>query len=535
MKKHSVKPKQPTPPQGVIAAKSSPGEKAQDSYVMATALVCLLLLSLSLRLVHVDFGLPSFLHVDETGPIIQTQHLLAGHTGRLNYNHPPLLKNLAYVGLKLYLGLRSRSIASDQEVVLALRLFSVLAGLGAVAFLYLLALPFVDRRLALMTAFLYAVLPLTVMTSKYGVPDMLLSFLFILGLWLCLKLYQKPTPMRYAATGLVLVLAFGAKYPGCFLALSALLAHFTASRRDAAAGSSVPFGKSLGGFLLGSLIGLCISFPLLFIELPAIIKGFTNEVQHVMISGHEGIKVSGRNFFFLYHFRYSILPATGPVLFALIPAGLIIMAIRHKTEDLIVLAAAVPYYLTVEWAYLILPSPDRYILPLVGPYLLAAAIFIQYLFDLPQLRLRRHFVPVTLLLLLILSAWPVYRTATALYHMTPDTREIMQQWMEKNLAHPSYVWIERHHPAFYPPQRGVTFSYLSYQPNLATFFFPEQHGSYVLASSFLYERYLDHSNQRPEATFFYKTLFSKAILVREVSGENQYLFHNPTLRLYRIP
>lgn len=525
------------PAKGVPSAKLSQGKKNPYPYVMAAALVCLLLLSLYLRLVHVDFGLPSFLHVDETGPITQTQHLLNGHVGKLNYNHPPLLKNLAYVGLKGYLALKAKPFASDQEVVLALRLFSVLAGVGAVAFLYLLGCHFVDRRLAFVTAFLYAILPLTVMTSKYGVPDMLLSFLYILSLWLSIKLYKQPTPALYGATGLVLMLAFGAKYPGCFLALPAFLAHFMASRREAAAGSPVPVGKSLGFFLLGSLIGLCVSFPLLFIELPKIINGFLNEVQHVMISGHEGIKVSGRNYLFLYHFRFSILPATGLILFALIPAGLFIMALRHKTEDLIVMTAIIPYYLTVEWAYLILPSPARYILPLVALYMLAVAVALQRLLDfLSSNRQHIAMLPIILVLTCILSAWPIYKTTTILHHMIPDTRQAMQKWMEENLPRPNnFVWIERHHPALYPPESADSFSYVSYSPNLSSFVFSEQHGSYILASSFLYERYLDYPDQRPEAALFYKTLFSKGELVHEESGDNEYLFHNPALRLYRIP
>lgn len=534
MKKHSIKKNPPKNSKEATAEKPSLKRESQHPHIMTTALVLLLLLSLYLRLVHVDFGLPFFLHVDETGPIVQTQHLLSGHAELLNYNHPPLLKNLAYVGLKLYLAIQDKAVPSDQEVALALRLFSVLAGVAAVAFLYLLALHFVDRRLAFLTALLYAILPLTVMTSKYGVPDMLLSSLFILSLWLSIKLYERPTLALYGAAGFVLVLAIGAKYPGCFLALSAFIAHFMASRRETAAGSPLPVGKALGVLLLGSLVGLFVSFPFLLVQLPGIINGFTNEVRHVLISGHEGIKVSGRDMFFLYHFRYSILPATGLVLFALIPVGLIIMAIRHKTEDLIVMAAAIPYYLTVEWAFLILPSPDRYILPLVGPYLLAASIAVQRLLAL--IPSRRHLLPATLALTFILSAWPIYKTTTLLYHMVPDTRQVMQQWMEKNLHNPTSVWIERHHPAFYPPQRGVSFSYLAYSLNRSSFAFPEQHGIYILASSFLYERYLDYPNQQPEATFFYKTLFSRGILVHEVSAEgNQYLFHNPTLRLYRLP
>lgn len=533
MENHSAKKDQPISSNEAIKEKPSDRRATRNTHIMTAALVLLLLLSLYLRLLHVDFGLPSFLHVDETGPIGQTQHLLAGHAEMRNYNHPPLLKNLAYVGLKFYLASQAKSAATDQEVALALRLFSVFSGAAAVAFLYLLTLHFVNRRLAFLAAMLYAILPLTVMTSKYGVPDMLLSSLFILSLWLSVKLYERPTPLLYGATGVVLVLAFGAKYPGCFLAFSALLAHCMASRREAAAGSPVPVGQYLGVFLLGSLIGLFISFPLLFVELPTIINGFTNEVQHVLISGHEGIKVSGRNLFFLYHFRYSILPATGPVLFALIPAGLIIMAIRRRTEDLIIMAAAIPYYFTVEWAYLILPSPDRYILPLMGPYLLAAVIALQRLLDL--LPSRRLLITAILCLTVILSAWPIYKTTSILYHMVPDTRLVMQKWMEENLDNPTFVWIERHHPAFYPPQRGVPFSYLSYRPNLVSFVFPEQHGSYILANSFLYERYLNYPDQRPEATFFYKTLFSRGVLVHEVSGKNQYLFHNPSLQLYRIP
>ena len=503
-------------------------------HLLAMMLISIVVISLGLRLLHVDFGLPDFLHVDEIGPIRSTQHMLQGNAEMLNYNHPPLLKNLAFAGLKIYLAFQAKSLASDQEVVLALRLFSVMSGVVTVIFLYLLALHFVDRRLALLAALLFAVLPLTVVTSKYGVPDMLLGSLFLVGLWLSVKLYERPTPILYGATGVVLVLAFGAKYPGCFLALPALLAHVMAHRRSVQAEQSVPAGKAALFFALGAFIGTCISFPLVFYDLPSIIKGFFAEVHHVMVAGHEGIKVSGRDMFFLYHFRYSVLPATGPILFAFIPAGLAIMALRRQPKDLLVMAIILPYYFTVEWAYLVLPSPDRYILPLVGPYLLAATIALQRLVNLvPSKRL---LLPVAIALTGILSIWPIYKTATILHHMVPDTRQVMQEWMEKSLDKNTIIFIERHTPTYYAGQNGLSFPFVFYSPDISSFTLLDYRGGYFLTSSFTYDRYLRHPDQRPDATFFYKTLFSRGILLHEVSSPGrQYLFHNPTLRLYRIP
>jgi hypothetical protein len=493
----------------------------------------LVVLGLWLRLMHIGFGLPANFHPDEINATAETQGFLAGRAELHKYLHPPLIKNLAFVGLELRaLVERAAQPPAAATVTLALRMVSALAGAASIYLLFVVAYPLAGLAPALLVSLVLAILPLAIGGSMYGTPDMLLAFLYLAAVACHLRLARAPSAWLYALAGLTLALAVGAKYTGAFVLPSLVAAHLAGSRARAEAGRPPPGFRAwlaLGG---GLALGLAASFPLLPFELRDILRGGAAEVEHTMVTGHLGVRVSGRQFGMVWHFVHSILPSGGPVLVAAVVAGLFHLGRRRRPSDWILLAAIVPHYLVIEWAWLIPPSPQRYVLPLLPPYLLVVAIGLGSLAA--RARTSRSRVLVLTVAFLLLVPFPAWKSARFLAAVSPDTREQMTAWMRDHLPAGAWVLYEpmrSHHP----DTRGLPLRWAAVDLGRPLPPLPTGQAVYFMASSFVYQRYLDWPAQVPERTRFYEHLLASGDLAHQTSAAcGPFLFHNPDLRLYRL-
>ncbi len=529
-------------------------------------LILVLLLGAELRLYHLDFGLPEAWHYDEVPASRTIQGLLRGNYHMHTYYHPPLLKELAFLGLSVgkLMGLQAPVASTDSAplryalsnpgavlpratVILAERLVSFLFGSLAVLALYLLAREFVGPFSALGAAALLAVLPLHVISSKYGTPDAMLSFFFPLNLWVQVRLVDArrsadsplhPSRKHYFVCGLLLALAFADKYNAAFLFISFLAAHGLTSR------PRPPVKQTLLPFAGGALLGLLACFPGLFFEARDIYDSISYEGHHLLVIGHFGVKVTGRSSFYAYHFAHSILPATGPLLLTAALSGLLWLLWRRRKKDLVLLACVVPYYVAMESVYRIPPCPERYVLPLVGVYLLCAVVALTDLCERVRTGLR---CGLFLLGMLALLAFPVWKTAHVLASLYPDTREQAAAFLAGNVPREARIFLQpiyENFPDFnyYPdPYRlgyhdlhPVTEDWLkAWQAGKAL-----RSGDYVVATSLAYQPYLDSPEAVSLFSEFYRFLLAPQgrcrLLFQADSPEGHYLFQNPTIRVCQI-
>jgi hypothetical protein len=204
------------------------------------------------------------------------------------------------------------------------------------------------------------------------------------------------------------------------------------------------------------------------------------------------------------------------------------MAVRRGPKDVILLAGVVPYYLVVEWAYLVPPVPERYVLPLIGPYLVAAIVALDALCT--RIRQPPRALAAGAAAAVAFLAWPVLRTVSVLDGMGSDTRAQMQAWMAEHLARGAVVAVDGGR-TYYPDPLGVRYA----SGDVALQGTAPPRTRYVLTSSLAYDRYLDHPEQVPAATAYYADLFANGSLLHEAAASRRYLIHNPTLRLYELP
>lgn len=511
-------------------------------------LAAIVLAGAVLRFDGLLFGFPARYHPDEAVANVAVSACVGGRDFESRYRHPPFLANIACGVDRFVRPLLPRYQRTQLHTLASIRVVSAIAGAATVAFVYLLALRFVTPAAALGAAFLFACFPAAVATSKYGTPDSLLTMLIVAALWLQLRLAERGDRMAYFQAALATTLAVAAKYNGAIVALSFVVAHVFAARRSARS----LFGRdALLTSVAAVALGLALGFPGVIFggEGPRLLHGMLDERQHLAEAGHFGFEVGWQEEHFLFHFRHSILPATGLVLLTAILAGLGVMAATRSRAAAIVFAFAVPYYATVELVYKVPPSYERYPLPLVGLYMIAAAMLLERMVAMGMAAWSpsragppRSAVAVQaaiLAALFVVVAWtPLSRTVTFLAAIHDDTRTRMGDWIDSRLEDEddglglrgqiSAQWPMIH--AYYP------------QPVIPEWLDAVEVGrnglpksKYFLASSLVYERYFDFPQQRPRWTAFYEKLFAEGTLVHEESaGPARYMFHNPTLRLYRI-
>jgi hypothetical protein len=210
----------------------------------------------------------------------------------------------------------------------------------------------------------------------------------------------------------------------------------------------------------------------------------------------------------------------------------------------VLLSFVVPCYLVTEQVFKVPPAFGRYVLPLSGPYVLAAVLLGEALAP-PAARALGRLAPPppvgAALFAAALGAYPTLRTAQVLAAMGPgeDTRDRMGAWMKANLP-PRTGVLTPLVPAYYPAPAGfhVEVPFSAEEATQLAGLAPSRARAYdyVLASSLVYDRYFDFPDASPELRRFYERVFAEGRLVAsfEAPPGGSYLFQNPTLRLYRL-
>ncbi|HUV08914.1 MAG TPA: glycosyltransferase family 39 protein [Spirochaetia bacterium] len=514
---------------------STPAPFPPASYVLAL----ILLAAAGLRFYAFNFGLPELYHPDEMVASQEVARFMRGEYGLERYHHPPLFRMIAFLGLKTVSLIAP--IPDDSMIisaVYALRTVSVLAGILTVAFLYRLSRYFLTEAFSLITAGLYAFLPLAAVLSKHGLPDTLLTLMFLINLCLQMRMTRGGPRRLFFLSGLFLALAFATKYNGVFLTISFLISLFYYTKTVREGFRAVVLSKRALFFLAGAGIGLFLGFPLVFFGEGGILwRSLLEERAHLFEQGHFGLFISGAEYFYTFHFQKSVLPCCGPVLLLAILAGLTLMLLRRKPAEVVLLGVVLPYYLFMDWVYKLPVNFEHYVLPLLPIYTLSAVVLLSWLLsgrlkDIhPKLK-----ASAILLLTAALAAYPLYSTARIVPTLVPDTRDVMRRWMREQLPAGSRILFpELETTGYYPPVHRDGFT-------VATFkrFNPDINAlkgdvDFVVASSLVYDRYFTYPEELPDHTYFYRTLFSKAKLLREVKPVfRSYIIHNPTLRVYSL-
>jgi len=523
---------------------------ARTEYLVARlktreTVVFLLLLTVAafLRIHHLERWFPHF--YEEATPVFRARDFWGWSSGVFDFNprffNYPALSfyiHFAFQAAVAGIGFLTGRIASLAEFrhllgtevawfVLLGRAVTVLFDLGTV-----LAVFAVGRRLGggwigLTAAFFLSFNALHIRRTQFVLVDIPLTFFVVVALFFLMDVLEKGRTIDYAKAGFCIGLAAATKYPAALLVVplgAAVLPRLVSrsERKTALIGASVSLAVAAFTFLLLN--------PFCLLDFGLFLDRFSFERTH-MAAGHLGhdLEVSSVRFY-----ASSLWKRTG---IALIAAGAaLFQAVSKRDPKSGLLLVWILSYLTLLSSWKM--RAGYYLLPVIAAIFLVGATAVVRAASLIRQPLAKEVVMAAVAGLYLFPQGTELRDYYTTVS-TPDTRIQVKEWVEKNIhsralvALESYTYSsERDSPG---PHLLLKIPLVVVHPEGASAFYDlrwYENFDYIIISSYVYQRYLDRSEEFPIQVQFYQDLeqrwrIAKGFESKGMSGPTVVIYQNP--------
>ncbi|GJL78917.1 MAG: hypothetical protein NPINA01_19060 [Nitrospinaceae bacterium] len=475
-------------------------------------LLPIVILSAFLNTYNLDF--PVFFHADEPKKI---QFVLSGQQ---DFRHPLLMLQTARL-INEVAGLKD----PDRLIVLC-RMISALLGVLTVILIFFIARRGLGKNFALLSALGLAVSPIFVIHAHYFKEDLIFTAFTFLSLLCFLKLLEDRTVTANLLWGLSTGLALSAQYKGIFL----VLLYLGFSRMLPEIHRRWFYRNYRNGLAVMALVFLLVNYPLFF-NFGNFFTGLAEETRHV-IGGHKLIVYPFQHGFG-FHLVNSLIPGISLIVTFLALGGLTITARSWKKADVadkLLFVYTVVFYFVHEISPMkTFPDYMRYMIPIVPALIYFACKAISQISQWGRDKSIKAVVRIfSWTLTVAVVCIPLYDTWRLDSNLLDDTRIKAKQWIDDTQRK---AWGER-----YTLGGEVTKDLLT-QVDISE---AKKAGvSYLIASSFNYERFLIGSNWSGQNPMVYETqkkymqLFSYPYV--EISPlHKSFAFSNPVIRIIDI-
>jgi len=424
--------------------------------------------------------------------------------------------------------LYERAERAPETFFLIGRLVSVAYAILAVPLVFSVARLAFDELTALGATWL-AVLPVVALDhAQMARTDAPGVFFALLGLWRCLVLVERPGYRNQALAGLAIGLAIATRY---FLAalVPLLVVVDLLGARERRGGARIAREApraALGLVCVG--LGFALSTPYFLLDHGAVATSLGHEAR-ARHPGSDGLDFVGN---LLWYARFAIPSSlTWPVT-AVAAAGALLAAVRRARGPLLLLLFAAVFLVGIALSPL---QEQRWIIQLLPVFAMFAAWPIV---ELARALGRRAGAPsvaraaAALLAIGLISVAPCAQLAGYLRaRQLPSTRLVARQWVIEHLPRDCAIEQELYGvPLAGTGLRAVERPTLAAGSPLAER--ARAGGRYLVASSWIYQRYLADPARYPAEVAFYKSLFSSAhLLVEFAPGAT---LRGPVVRIYDL-
>jgi len=247
---------------------------------------------------------------------------------------------------------------------------------------------------------------------------------------------------------------------------------------------------------------------------------------------------------FLWYVKGSLRWGSGIHMEIMAIVGLSIAIYKLKKEDTITLIFPALTFISICFGSLIL---ERWVIPLMPFMAIYAALFLYVLIEkvcsklLPSKR-KSILLAIASIAVILPSTYNILRYDFMLTHK--DTRVISKEWVEKNIPKGSKIGQDAYTGEISETLFHITNKY-SLGDESFEYYVKNQY-QYLIVSDTQYKRFLDDAKRFPKNAEFYKTLFSKGELIKQIIPRqdlwpkpedrfSKYHIHfSPEIRIYRI-
>lgn len=495
-------------------------------------------LALGIRAWGLEFGLPSLYHPDEPTHVVIAQNMLK--TGDLNphfFDYPSLffyIHALAYIPYFLVgkvLGIFDTPLDIPYPVTHLLgvgsttmpstfmmgRWLTVLFGVGAVALVYMVGKQLFNRPgVGLLAAFITAVSPASVSSSRFITPNIMLTFFGVLGLYGAVMVLKRGDTRDYALAGLGAGLAASIKYNGALLVVVIAAAHFLRS--------GVPGLKDwrvyMAPFLAGAIFFLTTPFAILDSE--KFLHDVRADAEHYATT-HFGMEGDALAWYLDY-----LWSVEGVI--ALLAAAAMLRGAITRSKPLLMLSVFPVIYFIFISTFVV--RNDRTVLPLLPFLALLGSSLLFYLLGLawpPNTASRKLAAGAVGLVMAVSVAYPLWQTVerTQQGQSGVASRDAARDWINSNITPGSRIAVEAYGPVI--DDKRFRVDWVGRVTQYSAEQYAEQGVDYVVASGGIFNRFYREPQRYPGDIQQYDTLFAQLEPVRAFP-EQMY-----DIRVYKVP
>lgn len=323
------------------------------------------------------------------------------------------------------------------------RITAALLGTVSIYLVYSLAKNAYDKTTGLISAVLFAFMPLSIEYCHYAVVDTPLVFMILLSFIFILNILVYGRLKDYLLGGFFTGLAIATKYSAGLLILPIILVHLFASKKRGSLKAIL--GHQFILCLAFVFLGFFLSCPFAILDFPKFSSDIRDEILCAKI-GWFGWERTNPHLIHLSHLKDGLSIPLLIISFF----GLIFAIIKREKADLIFLAFVITYYLIISKGV----NPySRFMLPLL-PFLVIFAG--RLLADLKNWAINKKIGFLFFVLLLFLLAGPLYRSIKIDFYFTlPNTATLAKEWVEKNIPPASKILLNEYGPPLTQSPEGI--------------------------------------------------------------------------------
>jgi 4-amino-4-deoxy-L-arabinose transferase-like glycosyltransferase len=424
-------------------------------------------------------------------------------------------------------GLRLRFLKgpAEGEAHLLGRLLSVSYAMLSLPLVYLLGRVTFGEPVGLLAVWFTLLSPLAIDHAQIVRTDAAGTFFAVLSLWLCCRLYDRPTLLNAQLAGLAIGLAMATRY--FLVALVPVLLAAAAWRPKSPDGEARTSAVLVG--LSAAFAGFVLSTPYFLLDRATVMSSLRDAAQSSHV-GADGLSFGGN----LAWYVTKAFPTamTAPVA-ALALGGVVLVVVRRRPKELFLLGFAIAFLLglslsALHWERWIIP-----VVPVLALFAMALLVLVgaEVLGRVVTSRSRAPAIAVGVLALVsvrpVVDVWRYVRQSSG-----PSTIITARQWMLENLPAGAKISAE----GYTPPLFGTPFVVdqarftLAWGESLASY---RQAGyRYLVVSSAVYGRFMAEAQRYRGEVGFYRDLFREGRLLKEFLPSAT--SRGPAIRVYEL-
>lgn len=408
------------------------------------------------------------------------------------------------------------------------RFLAIAYSVASIPLVYRIGRRAFGERIALMGAWLSTLPQIAVAYAQMVRTDSAGTFFGLLALWLCLRLYARPTAKNHVIAGLAIGLGIATRYFLAILVFVLLLIEGLLGRQASRHGKFTVNWRGIGAGLFAVAVAFALATPYFFPSFSTALADLRFEARSTQL-GADGLSpVENLAWYLVDAIPRSI---TWPQA-VLAVIGISVALWKRAPRQTLLLVFVVMFLAATSLSPL---HWQRWVIPILPVLVLfvACALDTVSVYISTRLRLRSEAQwRVAISVLLLVSVWPLYQLVLSdITQANPTTRILAREWILQNLTPGSRIAQE----SFTAPLAGTGFV-VSEQASLAegrTLSDYRRAGyRYLVVSSYRYEKYLAEPNRYPSQVAFYRALFSEERLLQQF--EPSLVRGGAVIRIYEL-